>query len=287
MKPTHLPILTLDAFPAPRQFEGAFYLERLETHVRAFPHVNVPHGHDFYLLLYVTQGTGTHTIDLLPHDVAPGALFLMAPGQAHTWALSADAAGYVLFFDAGFYLARFPAERLEAYPFFTPGHAQVLQFPPDDAEVLPLLLRLRDEYTADQPGAAEVARALLFVALEVAARHAAPAPLAETAANRRHLRAFGRLLNEHFRTHRAVGDYAERLHLTPNHLNAVCQQVLGKTARAVIAERVIAEAQRLLALSTQSVAQVADELGFEDASYFSRYFRKHTGQTPEAFRKSR
>jgi AraC-like DNA-binding protein len=85
-----------------------------------------------------------------------------------------------------------------------------------------------------------------------------------------------------------VRDYAELLHLSPNHLNALCRRTLNKTASTLIHERAIVEAQRLLSHSALGVAQVAYELGFEDASYFVRYFHKYVGIiTPEAYRQQR
>jgi AraC family transcriptional activator of pobA len=100
------------------------------------------------------------------------------------------------------------------------------------------------------------------------------------------VRAFAQLLDLHFRQHKTVRFYADQLHLTPNHLNAVCRRLLAKTASDLIHARVIAEAQRLLRHSAQTVARLADILGFDDASYFTRYFRKYVGQTPEAFRQA-
>jgi AraC-like DNA-binding protein len=100
------------------------------------------------------------------------------------------------------------------------------------------------------------------------------------------IRQFGALLNQHYRTRRSVRDYAELLHLTANYLNALCRRVLGQTASDLIHARVVLEARRLLTHSALSVAQVADELGFDDPSYFGRYFRKYVGQSPEAFRQN-
>jgi AraC family transcriptional activator of pobA len=78
--------------------------------------------------------------------------------------------------------------------------------------------------------------------------------------------------------------YADRLAMTANHLNALCRRVVNQTASDLIHERVITEAQRRLVHSADTVSQVADALGFEDPSYFTRYFKKYVGQTPEAFR---
>ncbi len=76
------------------------------------------------------------------------------------------------------------------------------------------------------------------------------------------------------------------LFVTPNHLNALSKHVTGKPAGELIRDRVILEARRLLVNTGTTIAEVASELEFEDNSYFSKFFKKYTGQTPEAFRKS-
>ena len=121
--------------------------------------------------------------------------------------------------------------------------------------------------------------------LELAARYyEGPAAQALPPHALQQVRAFSQLLEAHFRTEKTVRYYAGRLALTANHLNAICRRVLNKTASDLIHERVVVEAQRGLAHSAQSVGQLADQLGFEDASYFARYFKKYVGQTPELFR---
>jgi len=284
MKPTAPPVLALASFPRARQ---PYYCERLETHVVRFPHVNVAHAHDFYLLLYITAGTGTHTVDLVTYELRPGSLFFLAPGQVHHWQLAADARGFVVFFDTDFYLFHYPGSGLYAFPFFDSTHPPVLYLPPAETEIRPLIERLLAEYATPHANQAEVFCSYLHLCLALATRHYPAQPGAETGLAQQQIRAFGVLLNQHFRTHRNVRDYAGQLHVTANHLNALCRRVLNKTASALIHERVIVEAQRLLSHSALGVAQVAYELGFEDASYFVRYFRKYTGTTPEAFRQHR
>ncbi|GAA4347076.1 helix-turn-helix transcriptional regulator [Hymenobacter saemangeumensis] len=287
MKNTTPPVLALASFPQ-AQARRPYYVERLETHVRRFPHVNEPHAHDFYLLLYITQGRGSHTVDLVSYELQPGSLFFLAPGQVHHWQLSDDAQGYVLFFDADFYLFRYPGSRLYDYPFFSSSHPPVLYLASGEAEIQPLLARMLAEYGGTQANQAEVLRSYLHLCLELASRYyGADAPAPESSLAQQQIRQFGALLNQHYRQRRSVQDYAELLHLSANHLNALCRRVLNKTASALIHERVILEAQRLLSHSALSVGQVADELGFADASYFVRYFRKYAGHTPEAFRQQR
>ncbi|TGE27674.1 AraC family transcriptional regulator [Hymenobacter metallicola] len=284
MKAPALPVLALDAFARPGNNQW-YYIQPLEAHVQQFPRVSEPHAHDFYLLLYVTQGQGTHTIDLITYDLRPGSLFFLAPGQAHAWALSADAQGFILFFTAEFYLQAYPARRLAEYPFFTPGHQPVVYLPAAETDILPLFQRI---YQDDQTAAANrdaVVGAYLYLTLELAARAYPEEEMAlPPAYGQQQVREFSQLLNTHFRQEKSVRYYAERLALTANHLNAICRRILNKTASDLIHERVVAEAKRQLTHSAQSVAQVADAVGFEDASYFTRYFKKYAGQTPETFR---
>jgi len=283
MKGSSLPVLALSSFPSART---PYYCERLETHVVRFPHVNEPHAHSFYLLLCITEGRGRHTVDLVTYELQPGSLFFLAPGQVHHWQLEPGIRGYVVFFDAAFYLFRYP-DGLYQYPFFDSAHPPVLALPPADATLPGIFESLLAEYLTPQPGQDEVFRTYLHLCLELAARHYPAHPAAETGPALQQIRQFGALLNQHYRTKRSVREYADLLHLSANHLNALCRRVLNKTASALIHERVLVEAQRLLSHSNLGVAQVAYELGFEDASYFVRYFRKYAGTTPEAFRQQR
>ncbi len=286
MKAPAPPVLALASFP-PAPARTPYYCERLETHVVRFPHVSVPHAHDFYLLLYITHGTGTHTVDLVTYELRPGSLFFLAPGQVHHWQLAADTRGFVVFFDTDFYLFRYPGHGLYAYPFFDSAHPPVCYLPPAETEIRPLVERLFAEYTGPYASQPEVFRSYLHLCLELAARHYPARPATETSLALGQIRAFGALLNRHYRTRRSVRAYAELLHLTPNYLTALCRRVLNKTASDLIHERVVVEARRLLSYSALGVAQVAYELGFEDASYFVRYFHKYAGTTPEAFRQQR
>jgi AraC family transcriptional regulator, transcriptional activator of pobA len=95
---------------------------------------------------------------------------------------------------------------------------------------------------------------------------------------------FQALLEEHFRQLHLVAEYARLLALTPGHLNHLAKAATGQTASALFDARLVLEAKRLLAHSDATVDQIARDLGFRDASYFGRHFRRHVGQPPGAFR---
>ena len=96
---------------------------------------------------------------------------------------------------------------------------------------------------------------------------------------------FKQLVTTSFATTRRISDYADQLHVTPNHLSKCVRSVTGRSPGNWLEESIMLEAKVLLAQSTWPIGDIAAAVGINDASYFSRLFRKHTGLTPLAFRK--
>ena len=78
--------------------------------------------------------------------------------------------------------------------------------------------------------------------------------------------------------------HADRLGVTVRHLNACVRRSTGRTAATTLRERIHLEARRLLLQSSLPVSAIAEQLGFDDAPYFVRFFKRHAGVTPGAFR---
>jgi len=100
------------------------------------------------------------------------------------------------------------------------------------------------------------------------------------------LNEFRKLVNRRFYSLRTTKDYANELNITPNYLNALCQEFFLKTVSEIIQERVILEAKRMLMHTSLSISEIAYKLGFNDNAYFGRYFKKVVGMTPKNFRVS-
>jgi AraC family transcriptional activator of pobA len=81
-----------------------------------------------------------------------------------------------------------------------------------------------------------------------------------------------------------VATYARELGVSPGHLNALCHRHLGRSAKQVIQDRLLAEARRMLLYSDETASRVGYALGFQDPSYFARFFRGATGRSPSGFR---
>jgi AraC family transcriptional activator of pobA len=95
---------------------------------------------------------------------------------------------------------------------------------------------------------------------------------------------FKSLVEKNFMTIHSVADYAGMMNMTAKHLGDSVKESLGKTPGELIQEMIVLEAKVLLRQTQKTIAEIAFDLSFEEQSYFSRFFRKHTEMTPQEFR---
>ena len=151
-------------------------------------------------------------------------------------------------------------------------------------------LALRDDLQAEAPFRAAALDAGLLRLLVAAARALPPASAAAQAVPERalaHVQRFRALVEAQYRQQPALAALAAPLGITPTQLNRACRQVLGRSALGVLHARLVLEAQRDLAYTAMSVKEIALDLGFGDAAYFTRFFQRQTGSTPTAWRQRR
>ncbi len=96
---------------------------------------------------------------------------------------------------------------------------------------------------------------------------------------------FKRLLSLSALKQKSVFSFAQDLNVSPNHLNKSVKAVTGKSASLLIDEMLLLEAKVMIRLNKMSFSEIGFEIGFEDPSYFGRFFKKHSGMTPTEFRK--
>lgn len=96
---------------------------------------------------------------------------------------------------------------------------------------------------------------------------------------------FEEVVLQHFQTHHSVEDFARLLHVSADHLSAEVKARTGRNAREIIAERVMTEAKHLLTYTELAAGEIADRLGFSEATHFARFFKRHVGDSPSDFRR--
>jgi len=95
---------------------------------------------------------------------------------------------------------------------------------------------------------------------------------------------FNRMIDEHFRQHLAVPEYARELGLSESRLTEMCRRFANQSPKKLIFERVLREAKRQLLFSSESVNQISFALGYKDPAYFARFFHRMAGCSPSQFR---
>ena len=111
----------------------------------------------------------------------------------------------------------------------------------------------------------------------------------ERPASTRHKIVFERfvdLVTRHHLKERGVGFYADKLCITPKYLSKIVKETSGQSAPEWIDQYVILEAKQMLKHSDLCIKEISDELNFANPSFFFKYFKKHTGMTPNQYRNS-
>jgi AraC-like DNA-binding protein len=264
--------------------------EPFADYLRVHPNLHKAHGHSFYHLVLFTRGGGYHTVDFNHFPVTEGQVYFMVPGQVHSWSFEGDTEGYVVNFSEALFQSFLADQRyLERFRFFS-GDAteQVIVLGKEKLqEAVAIMTRIVDE--ARQTGALHLDAArmhlLLFFILVADVATADKNELDKIQPNQLVLQNFRKLVGEHYTRYKLPKEYAAMLYVTPNYLNALCNDLLGKSAGDVIRERILLEAKRQLVNLDESIAGIGYNLGFTDNSYFTKFFKKYTGVTPEDFRR--
>lgn len=283
-----LPVYSLQNFSSPERRSQQFQVELFDAN-RHFS-VKYPHRHDFFEVLYLLKGSGLHVIDGNKYEIKPPCVFFMSPGQAHKLELSLDIEGYIFIFTSDFYqLNRSNQNSLIEFPFFYTIHQDnppLLLSSENDIRFLELLFRQSmAEINQSGESSLEVLRSILDLILTTcAARYQVDGNLLHNGKGQIIVKRFYHLVEENFQKNLLMSDYARLIGVTPNHLTQTVRQLTGKTSSQVIKAKQLHEIKRLLFHTNLTVSEIANQLHFEDQSYFTKFFKRETGLTPIQYR---
>lgn len=243
---------------------------------------------DFLLLLLVDAGRSQHMVDFERHELRPGTVLLVRPGQVHQWRMRPGLQGQLVLVSA---------EALA--PALAPGQADSKLLALDEwpttsrpsAGLMALArecaARLRRDIGAVAGTAIEgaiIRHELLGLLLRLAREQALAAPGIAATREGQIYRLFTRELEAHFHERLSVLDYARRIGYSESTLSRACLAAAGVTAKQALDLRIALEAKRLLVHSAEGVASIGWRLGFSEPTNFVKFFRRLVGLTPQAFR---
>lgn len=246
----------------------------------------IPHRKNHYLLVFTRQGGSRHWVDTTPYVLKDNTIYFTGPNQVivkeevnELWSTGLAFTDEFLALQGNASLNRLPLIQNSQN-----GHELLLT----DADILfveDMLNKIRMEYQKPGEWQQRMLTAYLTVLLTYLSRlYTGQFTGIDSSVDKLLLKKFQSKIDENFQQLHEVGDYASMLHISAGHLSEVVKNHSGKPAIKHIHERLVLEARRLLFHTNNSLKEIAYDLGFSDASYFNRFFKRETGVTPADYR---
>jgi AraC family transcriptional regulator, transcriptional activator of pobA len=291
IRPKQVPIRPIADYGTVRSPVDEVFVARFERAIVLHPDRLRFHRHTYYELFWMNGGGGV-CIDFQDYLITKPTMVFISPGQIHRWVQKPCLTGPFISFTKEFYDGReSPPSSLMEHEFWFPLHiAPLLVIPDENISAFKFLwdqIELEIESSREKN---EILRALLRVIFNKASRLYQRQPpgrpiTAQEAPAARIVREFRLAVEIHFRKTSVVADYARLLRVTPDHLASRVRALTGQSPSEIIRERMVLEAKRLLLFTSLTVSEIAYELKFKDAAYFSRFFRRLMCKTPGEFRR--
>jgi AraC family transcriptional activator of pobA len=246
----------------------------------------IPHRKDYYFMAFVKKGSSRHWIDMTPYDLQPDTFYFTVPHQVHLKESTQPLTGISLSFNNDF-LASDSEGLLKSLPIIqNPHNGHALSLQEENLTIVEdLLNKILTEYHARETWQQPVILSYVKVLLVHLSRLYRQQFTEELpGSDRTLLKNYLAHIEDAYRNLHEVTDYAALMNISAGHLSELIKQQSGLPAIAHIHERLILEAKRLLFHTDYAIKEIAFHLGFEDPSYFNRFFKRLTGDTPALFR---
>lgn len=256
------------------------------------------HRLDFYVIFLVTSGEGLHTFGSRKHYVRKNMLGFIGPNVVNSWkADHDDNRGYICSFSEEFFLAnRADKQYLSTLPLFQIEGDPILCLTNEDADEFAAIFSMIEKESS-QSASADVLRGYLQVlvgkAISKYAREHKNQRTEHPSSGLRIVKAFIETFSRDFATiksgseikQKKISDYAKQLGVSQNYLNDTTKAITGKSAGQLLRSQLLKQASVCLTHSSKSISEISYMLGFDDPSYFTRFYKKQTGHLPSDLRK--
>ncbi len=252
--------------------------------------VDAPHRHDYYTVVFPLRANGCHKIDFESYELIGNQVFFVAPGMIHQIEEKERSEGYVMIFTETFMerhgISSHFIQDLNLFQEF--GQSPPLQLNTAQEKELAAWCEKMLAANGQNGSFKDQSLGALLKLFLISCNNACDIEIdayTQSLSNRNMLlRGFKDVLEDKYKQWHSVNEYADSLHISPDYLNKVLKQATGKSAKTHIQAKLILEAKRMIYFSEQSQKEIAFELGFNESSHFSAFFKKCTGMSPSAFR---
>ncbi len=248
-----------------------------------------PHRADFYHVLWFKKGRPAHLVDFNPIRIQPGTFLFIGKGRVIMFDKLGDYDGMALRFTDSFFCRNVEdSQYLNSTPLFNSyNEIPIIALKSSPSDLSHILEQIQNEITFPSDAKQHLVLQNFvhnFLILAERQFHPKPIKMVRDGADLQYGEKFSLLLDQHFKTSKHLAEYAGKMFITEKKLSKVISRMFGKSPKEMIDDRVVLEAKRLLLFSNSNVKQISQELGFDEATNFIKYFRKHVAQTPNTFR---
>lgn len=246
-----------------------------------------PSKHSCHTLLFITSGEHIMKVGYEEYRTVSHEIIMVPAGQVFSIEnVNITHTGYICQFHPDILIGKYGnREMINDFDFLKiSGNPKISLAQEDVKSITAILSRLQQEYLGTQTANLNIVQAYLIALFYEMNKNSAQTFKSISAAEILSSK-FKELIHNNIKTHHQVNYYASLLNVTPNHLNKSVKFVTGQSAAKWIEETILLEAKYLLFQTTFSVSEIALQVGHEDHSYFSRFFKKHEGITPIQYRK--
>lgn len=243
-----------------------------------------PHRIHFFALLIVTDGSGTHQVDLKEYALKKGTVLKLAKGQVHAFQKNATYKGFLVLFTEDFVMNHFSKSSINIISHLYNYH---IASPISNNEKLnsSFLDQLNTEISNPNTFAQNnIIAALLDLYLLKLERSNQENSIQNNSKNYPLFISFKNLVEKNYNKTRNVKAYAKNLSTTTKNLNEAVKDFTLDTAKSFIDEYVILEAKRAIVSTDLSFKEIAFELGFDEMTNFTKFFKKHVLMSPKSFK---
>jgi AraC family transcriptional regulator, transcriptional activator of pobA len=264
-------------------FNLPFFLADRHTYQSA--HVNFPFRTFAYGLGITYTGKGDiFKIGSTDYFLKACSLTTVGPGMVCQWTGNYTAEHDTVYFTEELFEGMHAKSFLHSLSYFFHGGNHVIQLTDEQVQKMKSVFELLKVLKDEKETAPGIVYSLLALSKSFHSIHNGK-PKNANVSRREHItQEFRKLVGQHFIRHKEVAFYAGKLNITPKYLSEVLQVELGKSAKAFIDEFVMMEAKSLLKQTTMTIQEICHCLGFEDASHFTKSFKKQTQNTPAKYR---
>lgn len=249
----------------------------------------VPHRAQFHHIIWIEKGKGTHYVDFNPISIKDNTVLFIPQNSVNMYDKDGIYDGKCIIFTDSFFCKNEQDHKFLHSSMLFSNLYDTVQFnvQKQNSDLRVFLNAMHTEYLREKDNEQFfILHNMLHIFLLQAERemHKQGFNKLKASPSLDILLQFNELLEKQFREERSVKEYAAQLNLSEKQLHKTTTSLLDKTPKQIIDERVLLEAKRLLSHSTQSIKEIAYEMGYNEPTNFIKYFRKHTDSTPAEFR---